>query len=338
MTRGQVLSFGDARRLRARNPRAKWRDVAPVLAGDVWPQVKPSFKIKPGDTVFTIGSCFARNIERHLDAAGCRVPMLDFHLPPTEWSGGLNCAMNKFHPPAFRQCLEWTAAIFDRDGQVGWSDCEPLAFEWGDGRAFDMDMGVTEPVTRERFLERRQHVYEIFSTVFAADCMMITPGLIEAWRDRTTGLYLHAAPLQKPMFACSERWELEILSYEQCLADLLAAIDIVRARNPAIKVMVTTSPVPLATTFSGQDILVANTYSKSVLRAVCGAVGFQRPMVDYFPSYECATLSPTLHVWDGDRVHVSEGFIGKIVTHMLLHYLEGEEDVGGFTRRRDPTC
>ena len=328
MVRGPVLSFQEARRLRAENPRARWRDVAGALGGEVWPEVRPSFRISPTDTVFTIGSCFARNIERHLAAAGCRVPMLDFHLPPEEWSGGVSGAMNKFHPPAFRQSLDWAAAIFDRDGRVCWADCEPLAFDWGDGRAFDMDMGVTEPVSRERFLERRQHIYDIFSSVFAADCMMLTPGLIEAWRDRTTGLYLHAPPLLKPMFGCADRWELEILSHEQCLADLLEAIDLVRARNPAIKVMVTTSPVPLATTFSGQDILVANSFSKSVLRAVCGAVSLQRPQVDYFPSYECATLSFPVRVWDADRVHVSEGFIGKIVTHMLDHYLEGAEDAG----------
>ncbi len=71
---------------------------------------------------------------------------------------------------------------------------------------------------------------------------------------------------------------------------------------------------------------MANTYSKSVLRAVCGAVTLQRPLVDYFPSYECATLSFPVRVWEPDRIHVSSGFVGKIVAHMLDHYLEGVED------------
>jgi hypothetical protein len=47
----------------------------------------------------------------------------------------------------------------------------------------------------------------------------------------------------------------------------------------------TVSPVPLYLTFSGEDIIVANTYSKSVLRAACDAVENSREHVDYFPSY-----------------------------------------------------
>jgi thioredoxin-like negative regulator of GroEL len=325
MTRGQVFSFDEARRHKAHGDNPRWSGVADSFATDVLPAVQPSFRIGAGEVIFTIGSCFARNIERHLHAAGCRVPMLDFHLPPHECSKAANSAMNKFHPPAFRQCLEWTAAIRDRDGEVSWEDCAPLAFELGEGRLFDMDLGGTAPVARERFIERRQHIYDIFSQAFVADCLMMTPGLIEAWLDRTTGLYIHDPPTQKAMMSKSDRWEFEVLSYEQCLADLLAAIDVVRARNPEVKVLITTSPVPLSTTFSGQDVRVANAYSKSVLRAVCGAAAHQRPMTDYFPSYECATLSNPSRVWDTDRIHVASGFVGKIVNHMLDHYLEQGE-------------
>ena len=323
MTRGRVFGFDEARRNKAQNPLARWANVAAEFSGDVLPGVAPSFRIKPGETVFTIGSCFARNIEQHLADAGCRVPMLELSLPTEEWNGGANGAMNKFHPPAFRQCLEWTARILDKGGRVTWADCAPLAFDLGDGRVFDLDMAPTPPVTHERFVERRQHIFEVFAQAFTADCLMITPGLIEAWRDRATGLYVHEPPTQKVMVAERERWEFEILSYEQCLADLLAAIDVVRARNPDVKVLITTSPVPMAVTFSGQDVRIANAHSKAVLRAVCGAAAMARPMVDYFPSYEAATLSAPDRVWEPDRIHVTGGFVGKIVGHMLDHYLEG---------------
>ena len=335
MTRGQVFTYDQARKNKRRNPEARWPNIAGEFSGEVWPRLQPSFRIGPGETVFTIGSCFARNIERFLVDAGCRVPMQDLHLPPEEWHGGANAAMNKFHPPAFRQCLSWTADIHDRGGVVTWPDCEPLAFEAGDGLVFDMEMASTPPVSRERFLERRQHIYEVFSTVFTADCLMITPGLIEAWRDRQTGLYIHEAPTLKAMALQRKRWEFEILSYQQCLADLLAAIDVVRARNPGVKVLITTSPVPLSATFSGQDVRIANAYSKSVLRAVCGAASLERPAVDYFPSYEAATLSAPDLVWEADRIHVAGGFVGKIVAHMLDHYLEGgDEAARGLQRAR----
>jgi tetratricopeptide (TPR) repeat protein len=330
MTRGRVIPFDEARRLKRGNPRARWPGVVDDFAGEVWPGVSPSFRIRPGQTIFTIGSCFARNVERHLEALGCRTPMLDLVLPAHEWGGRENGAMNKFHPPAFRQSLEWTAAIRDRDGRVTWADCEALAFEFADGRLFDMDMGATAPVTKARFTERRQAVYDVFATAFEADGLMMTPGFIEAWRDRETGLYIHEAPTQKAMLGDRSRWEFEVLSYEQCLADLLGAIDVVRARNPGVKVLITTSPVPMAATFTGQDIRIANSYSKAVLRAVCGAASQQRPLVDYFPSYESATLTNPAMVWAEDRIHVAAPFIGKIVRHMLDHYIEG---VGESARR-----
>ncbi len=323
MSAGVVIPYAEARRRKSGGRQSRWPSIAASFSGEVWPSLQPSFRIRRGETVFTIGSCFARNIEDHLVALGCHVPMSGFHLPPHEWSGAANGAMNKFHPPAFRQCLEWTAAIFDRDGKVGWADCEALAFDCGDGRWFDTDMGATAPVSRERFVERRQHIYDVFSKVFSADCLMMTPGLIEAWRDAATGLYIHEAPTLKSMVAHRDRWELVILSTETCRNDMLAAIDVVRARNPQVKVLVTTSPVPMAATFSGQDVRVANSHSKSVLRAVCGEIALSRPLVDYFPSYESVTLSHPDGVWREDRIHVSHGFIGKIVAYMLDHYLDG---------------
>ena len=49
------------------------------------------------------------------------------------------------------------------------------------------------------------------------------------------------------------------------------------------------SPVPLTATASGQHVEVATSYSKSVLRAVCGTISDHYADVDYFPSYEIIT-------------------------------------------------
>ena len=321
---GLVLDYAEAKRRKGSNRRARWSSVAEELSAELWPEVSPSFRLRPGQTVFTIGSCFARNIEANLAALGCRIPMLDLRLPPEEFDGQPNSAMNKFHPPAFRQCMEWTARIYDRDGVVCWEDCEALAFEVIEGLYFDLDMaGTAAPATRARFIERRQHIYEIFSTAFDAECLMMTPGLIEAWRDKQTGLFTQEPPYHKRMLATPERWAFEVLSYPRCLENMLAALDVVRARNPGVKVLVTTSPVPISLTFTGRDITIANAHSKAVLRAVCDAVTLEREGVDYFPSYEMVTLSDPRLVWKTDRLHVSQGFIGKIVGYMLDNYMEG---------------
>jgi tetratricopeptide (TPR) repeat protein len=321
----RVLTYAETRSHKS-SARSRWRDVAEELDTELWPKLSPSFRLRPSQTVFTIGSCFARNIEANLEALGCKVPMLGLSLPPDEFDGPANAAMNKFHPPAFRQCLEWTARIHDRNGVVRWEDCEPIAFDTGDGRYFDLDMAATvTAATRERFIARRQHVYDIFSTVFAADCLMITPGLIEAWRDLETGLYMYGAPYERRMLTTPERWVFEVLSYPRCLEDLLASIDVVRARNPGVNILITTSPVPMNRTFTERDVTIANAHSKAVLRAVCDAALFERERIDYFPSYEMATLSNPNIAWKRDRLHVSQGFIGKIVGYMLDSYFEGVE-------------
>jgi tetratricopeptide (TPR) repeat protein len=316
------LSYTEARRNLKNAPNPRWSQIAPDFAGGVWPVVTPSFKLKGTDTIFTIGSCFARNVEEHVARLGCRVPMLDFSMPPHEWRGAANSAMNKFNPPAFPQILEWVGKISDRDGIVTWDDCRPFALDCAGGEFFDMDMGATPHVSRERFVERRQHIYDIFSTVFSADCLMMTPGLIEAWRDTETGLFTHEGPVNKAMSQHQSRFQLEILTYQQCEAAFLRAIDAVRLRNPRVKVLMTTSPVPLSATFSGQDVRIANTYSKSMLRAVCGSLPMQRPMLDYFPSYESVTLSHPDDVWQSDRLHVGYGFVGRIVEHLISSYFE----------------
>ena len=53
-----------------------------------------------------------------------------------------------------------------------------------------------------------------------------------------------------------------------------------------IKIIFTLSPVPLTATASRHHILLANTYSKSTLRAFVQNATESYDWIDYFPSYE----------------------------------------------------
>lgn len=322
----QDLGLREAFRNLKANAASTWPEVAGAFDGDVWPELAPGFRLRASDVIFTIGSCFVRNIETHLARLGCRTPVLDFVLPPGEFHGKSVTALNKFAPPSFRQAMAWTATIHDRGGGVTWDDCAPLAFDCGEAGFYDFDIAPAAPVARARFVQRRQQIHDIFRTAFSADCLIMTPGLIEAWMDTETGLYLQGAPTNRRVIAQGDRFRCQVLDHAQCLQDLTATIDIVRVRNPGVKVLVTTSPVPLSATFTGQDIRTANTHSKSVLRAACGALPALRPKVDYFPSYESVALSHPHGVWNPDRLHVSEGFTGKIVERMLGYYVEGADE------------
>ena len=74
--------------------------------------------------------------------------------------------------------------------------------------------------------------------------------------------------------------------------------------HPELEVIVTVSPVTLGCTFSSLDVVVANTLSKSTLRAVAGDFVNAHPDVDYFPSYEIVINSERTSAFAWDFRHV----------------------------------
>jgi hypothetical protein len=89
------------------------------------------------------------------------------------------------------------------------------------------------------------------------------------------------------------------------------------------RVLITTSPVFIARTFTGDDVIVANTHSKSVLRAVAGELSEKYEGVDYFPSFEIAMLTRRPEVWEDDLTHVQPNFIARIMQHVTNAYVPG---------------
>jgi len=308
----------------ARNARAAWHDLRDRPGPQPWPAVEPSFEIEDGAEIFTIGSCFARNVEEHLARLGYSVPALRFSVPETERRGRPNGILNKHTPPLILQEIEWAASIFRRDGLVVGGDCERFELGVEDGAVIDTNLSSAKAVSRERFLERRREVYDVSCRAFAADYVVMTLGLVEAWYDRVTRAYVHLSAILERVAEQPNRFELRVLDYADCLDFTQRTIDAIRALNPSAKFLITTSPVPLKRTFTDDDVLVANACSKSILRAVCGAVATSNDAVDYFPSYEAVVLGDA-SVWDSDRRRVRDAFVGKMVERLLDAYAAGKK-------------
>ncbi|NQZ99378.1 MAG: GSCFA domain-containing protein [Myxococcales bacterium] len=295
------------------------------LQPEAWPQIRASFQVSPGAAIFTIGSCFARNIEDHLSHLGHRIPTLEYRAPSTEIGAGRpSRPFSKYTPADIFQELGWAAAIYERDGHPTEADSRLFAYPDADGNLRDLALaGARATVPPERFYERRRDIYRIWEQVFHAECVVITLGLIEAWFDRKTGCALIAPPFFEQDATRLDRFEFRSLDYDECLTLTQASVDLIRRHNPQAKFLITTSPVPLEMSFSGDDILIANTLSKATLRAVCGALVSDNDDLDYFPSYENVTLTRTGEVWDADLHQVSPGFVGKIVSHLTQTYFGG---------------
>jgi hypothetical protein len=92
-------------------------------------------------------------------------------------------------------------------------------------------------------------------------------------------------------------------------------------RDGQFQMVVTVSPVPLSATFSGQDIVVANMESKSILRAAARALVDRHANVSYFPSYEMVLYSAQEKAWRPDRIHVNPELVAHITGRFVASYL-----------------
>jgi hypothetical protein len=286
------------------------------------PTVTPSFRIGAEDTIFAIGSCFARNVERALEGAGRRVLSRDFDLG--EIGASLEDPANFFNKYSIHSVLNELSWALERDRFPG----RDILYEIGENRFVDAQLGMARlDFPAETILAFRHRYLDAMAAAAAADVLILTLGYVETWFDRRLGLYLNVAPPMQMVKADPTRFEFRVLSY----ADILAGLErlyalLMRHRRAPLRMLVTVSPVPLLATFRDLDVLVANAYSKSVQRAALEEFVQGREGVDYFPSYEFVTLSNPAVAWSrGDYRHVSADVVNRIMDNVLRRYVEGQE-------------
>lgn len=283
-------------------------------------------RLAKGDGVFAIGSCFAREVETHLALQGSRVLSLEPALQRTpeflDADGRYRSSyFHRYTPQSLAQ--EVVCALGD---EPAWDDETSLIFESGD-RAFDFNYGWTETGDRtlQAALARRRAVLEITRRVVQARCVIVTLGLIEAWRHVPSGLYCNKAH-PRLLRARPGEFELAVTSYDETLAQLRrlgSTLD--RRAGDEIQLVVTVSPVPLQQTFRPMDVVIANAESKAVLRAATAEFVRRRDNAHYFPSYEMVAFSRPDLAWQDDGVHVQSRLVKSIVTRFTrLYFAEGE--------------
>lgn len=287
------------------------------------PVVVPKFNLKDCNTFFAIGSCFARNIEEYLIRRGLSVLSREISFPSDELYPGSrpNDLMVKYTPASILAELE---GAFLKEKMVVEED---TPIDDGRGKFFDPYMPATFPgVSYDRCVERRRQVREAFSKLAHVDAVILTLGLIEDWYDLQLGLYMNSAPTAYMVKKHPHRFTFRILSFEENLSFVRQSLDLIHSVNPSAKIVITTSPVPLGRTFTDRDVIVANTYSKSMLRVVAQVSADERDYVDYFPSYEIVMLSDKESAWEDDQRHVLDSKVAEIMRTFMAHYLGEEVD------------
>jgi hypothetical protein len=336
------IAGSDAWKAAVKNPAGRWHEHIGRFSRDIVEVSQTAkFAIAPDDRFFCIGSCFARNIEEHLIYRGVDVLSRKIICPKEEWPNRVNGFVNKFTTQSMHNEIRWVlerptidAELFSEQ-ESGWIDLQLCP--------------GTAPVSLDRAMERRAYLTDdYFDRIRKASVVVLTLGLNEVWFDRAIGRHLNAPPSYFATRREPERYELHITDVEENVVELSAIRALLMTLNPDVKMIVTVSPVPMSDTFSGKDILLANTYSKSTLRCAAEIFSSSHDNVGYFPSYDIISLSPRSAVYGADCLHVSDAVVGRMMQTFLhlylgiepqpapfneLAYLEANPDVEAALRR-----
>jgi GSCFA family len=125
------------------------------------------------------------------------------------------------------------------------------------------------------------------------DVFVFTLGLTECWEDVEDGAIFPIAPGVAGGAFDAQKIRFRNFDETDCWSDLKQAITLIREINPAVRIVLTVSPVPLAATYENRHVLLSTTWSKAVLRIVAEKAVRQFDLCAYFPSYEIIT-SPHL--------------------------------------------
>ena len=105
-----------------------------------------------------------------------------------------------------------------------------------------------------------------------------------------------------------DAYEFWNMSVGDVVRDFLGAADLITARNPEVRMILSVSPVSIIATGEDRHVLVSNSASKAILRAAADEVVRARGNIAYFPSYDLVTASPNAARFYGDDTRKINAF------------------------------
>ncbi len=284
------------------------------------PKIDPKFKLRRDDKFYAIGSCFARGLENalaiHKITVESAAPEFATLQPANKNVSGLGFT-NKYNTYSILNELRWALdpdAVFPQESIV-----KLTKTTWYDPH--------TNPTLDfaglEETLQRRALMQTVTQRVRDCRAVIVTLGLAEVWRDVQADVFVNRTPIPSLFKTQPDRYEFHLTSFAENWANLEAIHALLTEYgHPDARIVITVSPVPLENTFSTMDIVVANTWAKSLLRAVAHEWAAAHPNVDYFPSYEIVQSSDRAAAWETDLRHVKGAGVRHIMELFLRNYIE----------------
>ena len=306
-------------------PPSRWwrQSIEHLPAADVDPVGIPPFSIGRNDRVATAGSCFAQHISRALERSGYTYLVTEPAPPELAADAARSAGFGLFSTRCgnvytARQLLQ----LFDR----AYGSFDPADRAWlrPDGRYADPFRPRIEPdgfATVDALLEARErHLAAVRAMFERLDVFVFTLGLTEAWRATADGAVFPVAPGVFAGSMDSTRYEFVNFTVADVSSDLRSFLARLEGVNPAARVILTVSPVPLVVTYEPRHVLVSATYSKSALRAAADEIEREHPQVWYFPAYEIVASAFTKGAYyTSDLRSVNEAGVDRVMRLFLAH-------------------
>lgn len=248
-----------------------------------------SFPISKTDSICTAGSCFASRISNVLKQGGFNYG--DFEPPHPILSASMATGLgygqysarygNVYTTPQLRQLTEEALGIR-----------EPIYAIEKTHKGFYKDLlrpsvhGDGYVAIEEARADRDYHLSCVARMLKEQHVFIYTLGLTEAWVSTEHNIVFGTHPGVTTGLPSEITVQAVNFDYNRCYEDLLHTLRLMRQVNPKVKFILTVSPVALMATHQNKHVLLATTYSKSVLRAVAGKIADELENTDYFPSYE----------------------------------------------------
>lgn len=284
-----------------------------ALSVDFLKQHRPDKPRLTQDTpIASIGSCFAREIKTWLKANNYN-----------------------FIETADGPCTEAGSARYDRvyntftlrqEFERAFGEFNPAETIWefqenGQSRLLDpYRKGVAWESRAEMERELAEHRKNVQQAFSEAQVLIMTIGQAEIWYHKADG---YVYPLVPPVQVFDEaRHGFRMTTYEENLANLDRVFELFSKHNPTGHIVMTLSPVPLRATFRHMNSVIANTASKSMLRAVIDTFVSAHPdRVTYFPAYEVVSVLSSA-AYEQDNRHVRADAVDQIMQLFEAWFVE----------------
>jgi hypothetical protein len=246
------------------------------------------------------GSCFADEITHYLKANQYNYIVTE----PNEHSCAAWGAL--YNTPSFAQLVDVAFGLKKRT---------KILFEYQNGE----EKEYWDPYREAEYFKSIEdyensiepHLAAAREALLKAKVFIMTVGLNEIWRLN----YDNSVLARYPRTIGSHFVHRQILTVQDNINELQHMLDVWKAHNPDLKIIITVSPVPLHAAFRADDchVIPATCHSKSVLRIAVNQFAKQNPgVVHYFPAFEVVSYCSPKPFMDDCR-HVTRETVGKVM-------------------------